>query len=174
MTMLPPALSLTLSLCPVSQRCQWRTERWRLYLSSSSSSSPREPVTTSSTSPRGTQVGWRASVFVVMWRTLLCWKRAFLSWTFSGFLFLLCFSCFVSLPALYSLLAIMLTLVFCHYTPPHSYSPFAVKYRVSLNVPLQSALLSSFMMYWHLLSWCNGHSLPQLFPLIHNHHLCLS
>lgn len=88
MTMLPPALSLTLSLCPVSQRCQWRTERWRLYLSSSSSSSPREPVTTSSTSPRGTQVGWRASVFVVLWRTLLCWKRAFLSWTFSGFLFL--------------------------------------------------------------------------------------
>lgn len=62
------AISYTLSpLCLVCWRCQWRIERWRLYPSSSSSSSslPRELVMASSTSLRGTQVGWTALVFVV-------------------------------------------------------------------------------------------------------------
>lgn len=48
---------------------RWRVARWRHY-PSSSSSSPQEPVTTWSTSPRGTLVGRKSVVFVVSTSTL--------------------------------------------------------------------------------------------------------
>lgn len=64
-------------LCPV---LRWRVARWRLY-PSSSSSSPQEPVTTSSTSPRGTLVGWRGLVFVVILLKIIHWWVFFVCFT---------------------------------------------------------------------------------------------
>lgn len=102
--------------------------------------------------------------------------RLFIFGAYCCFVFLALFHCHpLSLPALYSLLAIMLPLVFSHYTPPHSYSLFCWQIQgVSQYSP---AICSALVLYDVLtsLKLMQRTLVPAVFsPLIHNHHLCLS
>lgn len=143
-------------------RCQWRIERWRLYpsSSSSSSSSPQEPAMASSTSPRGTQVGW-ALAFVVCRHTSGCaillkmslflvesshdlslLSFFFLSLTDIPFVLVFLFDCHLyPSQTLFSLLSnatIILPLVFSHLRLLALVLPLAVKYMVLLISPNNS------------------------------------